>query len=173
MNHGKSSSYASVSGRFREHGSPTKRRADYLDRLRAGEEIKPGTRGPGFPTSQGSRTPTPGSTFSVDEPCPCTVGAARGCVPGSVGDSADIPAVTAGELVIHRLAAALNSLPARPQALERHRRSGDRGATARQSATYGSASAAHRNGRSCTCTPMSHVHAGYYVSPISGCHSYC
>ena len=47
------------------------------------------------------------------------------------------------------------SLRSRPQAPERHRRSGDRGATAKQPATYGTAGAHIATAVPCTCTSMS------------------
>ena len=47
------------------------------------------------------------------------------------------------------------SLRSRPQAPERHRRSGDRGATAKQPATYGTAGAHIATVVPCTCTSMS------------------
>ena len=53
----------------------------------------------------------------------------------------------------------------RPQAPDRHRRSGGRRATARRPATYGSAVAHRESGFPCTCTPLSDVRARIGIDP--------
>ena len=58
--------------------------ADYLDRLRAGEEIEPGTQGPGLTYTPGSGAPTPCSPFPVAEAALPTVGATSSAAPRSV-----------------------------------------------------------------------------------------
>ena len=57
------------------------------------------------------------------------------------------------------------SLRSRPQAPERHRRSGDRGATAKQPATYGTAGAHIATVVPCTCTSMSMCTRGTPPTP--------
>ena len=88
--------------------------ADYLDRLRAGEEIE-ATHGTGAfrntNVAGDPGTPTHGPPFPVAGAVPPTVGPVPSSPPRVLRGSADTPAGRSANWVIRRLAAALKTLP--------------------------------------------------------------